>query len=87
MGCGPLAGTKSGSLGVWSWVEKVVAGEESEPPPKKEKKESKKLTAWWACSCSTAPISRFFLGAALASESSRERRIASNFIAVSGRLS
>ena len=53
-----------------------------EPPPKKEKKESKKLTAWCAaCSCSTAPMSRFFLGAALASDSNRVRRTASNLIA------
>ena len=61
----------------------LVIGEESEPPPKNEKKESKKLTAWCGCSCSAAPMSRFFLGAALASASSRDRRTASSLIAVS----
>ena len=62
----------------------LVVEEESEPPPKNEKNESKKLTAWCGCSCSTAPMSRFFLGAALASKSSSERRTASSsLIAVS----
>ena len=61
----------------------LVIGEESEPPPKKEKKESKKLTAWCGCSCSTAPMSRFFLGAAIAFHINNERRTTSNLIASS----
>ena len=59
----------------------LVIGEESGPLAKNEKKESKKLTAWCGCSCSAAPImSRFFLGAALVSNSSRQRKTASNLI-------
>ena len=61
----------------------LVIGEESKPPAKNEKKESKKLTAWCGCSCSAAPISLLFLGAELASDSSRDRRSASSLIAVS----
>ena len=55
----------------------------SEPPPKKEKNESKKLTAWCGCSFSTAPMSLFFLGAAIASHRNNERRTTSNLIASS----
>ena len=60
----------------------ILIGEESELP-KNEKKESKKLTAWcWvSCTLSSWPMSRFFLGAALASDSSREMKTASNLIA------
>ena len=61
----------------------LVIGNVSEPPPKKEKKESKKLTAWCGCSCSTAPMSRFFLGAAIAFHINNERRTTSNLIASS----
>ena len=61
----------------------LVVEEESEPPPKNEKNESKKLTAWCGCSCSAAPISRFFLGAELASDRSRDKRTACSLIAVS----
>ena len=61
----------------------LVIGEESGPLAKNEKKESKKLTAWCGCSCASTPISRFFLGAELASDSSRDRRTACSLIAMS----